>query len=48
MKEILAQFQHIYDELQDENEIAIVDKYSYIAKRYTTILTSKIIISIFL
>jgi len=28
-------------ELKDKNEIAIVHKYGYNAKRYTTILTSK-------
>jgi hypothetical protein len=45
---LLAQFQYIHDELRDENEIAIAEKYSYNARRYTAALTSKIIISIFL
>jgi hypothetical protein len=45
-KELLAQFQHIYDELEDEND-AIADKYSYNAKGYTITLTSKIIISVY-
>jgi len=48
IKELLTQFQYIHDELKDENEIAIAEKYSYNARHYTAVLTSKIIISIFL
>jgi len=48
IKELLGQFQYIYNELKDENEIAIAEKYSYNARRYAVVLTSKIIISIFL
>jgi len=40
IKELLAQFQYIRDELKDENEIAIAEKYNYNARRYTTVLTS--------
>jgi hypothetical protein len=40
MKKLLIQFQYIYDELKDEHEIAIAEKYYYIARRYTSILTS--------
>jgi hypothetical protein len=42
-----VQFRYIYDELKDENEIAIAEKYNYNAKRYIVTLTSKTIISIF-
>jgi len=48
MKDLLTQFQYIHAELKDKNEIAIAEKFSYNAKRYTASLTSKIIISIFL
>jgi len=48
IKELLTQFQRIHDELKDENEIAIAEKYSSNARRYTIGLTSKIIISTFL
>lgn len=37
------QLQHIYNELKDKNEIAIVKKYDCISTRYTITLTSKII-----
>jgi len=40
MKKLLIQFQYIYDELEDEYEIAIAERYYYIARRYTNILTS--------
>jgi len=36
--------QYICNELKDENEIAIIKKYGYTAKRYTITLTSKIFI----
>ncbi|RLU21886.1 hypothetical protein DMN91_006268 [Ooceraea biroi] len=39
MKELLEQLQHIYDELKDENETAIIDKYGYDAKRVTIFVT---------
>jgi len=39
--------QYICNELKDENEIAIIEKYGYIAKRYTIALTGKIIFSNF-
>ncbi|KAH0945567.1 hypothetical protein HN011_000947, partial [Eciton burchellii] len=39
IKELLAQFQYIYNELKDENEIAIAEKYSYNARHYTVVLT---------
>jgi len=48
IKELLTQFQHIHDELKDENEIAIGEKYGYDARRYTVGLTSNTIISTFL
>jgi len=40
------QFQHVYDELKNEHEIGIAEKYYYAARRYTSILTSKIVIFI--
>ncbi|KAH0945583.1 hypothetical protein HN011_004410 [Eciton burchellii] len=48
MKKLLIQFQYIYDELKDEHEIAIAEKYYYIARRYTSILTIFIVCSIFI
>ncbi|XP_012228640.2 odorant receptor 49b-like isoform X2 [Linepithema humile] len=36
VKYSLEQFRHIYNELKDANEIAIIKKYGYYAKRYTT------------
>lgn len=44
MKELLARFQRIYDELKDQNEIAIAAKYTYSARRYTIMLSCKTII----
>lgn len=35
------QLQHVYDELKDEKEIAIMKKYGDNAKRYTAVLTGK-------
>ncbi|XP_039311547.1 odorant receptor 4 [Solenopsis invicta] len=35
VKNLLMDFQHTFDKLKDENEIAIIEKYSCIAKRYT-------------
>ncbi|XP_071560212.1 uncharacterized protein [Temnothorax nylanderi] len=39
VKNFLVKLQHIHNELKDENEIAIAEKYSCIAKRYTIVLT---------
>ncbi|XP_011860650.1 PREDICTED: uncharacterized protein LOC105557878 isoform X2 [Vollenhovia emeryi] len=39
MKNLLAQLQHIYNNLKDEYENFIIEKYSYTAKWYTVILT---------
>ncbi|XP_019888309.1 uncharacterized protein LOC105282614 isoform X6 [Ooceraea biroi] len=36
IKYLLDQLQHTYDRLKNKNEIAIYDKYGYIAKRMTT------------
>jgi len=44
----MEQVQHIYNDLRDNDEIAIVEKYGGYAKQYTTGLTSKIIIFCFL
>ncbi|XP_070167633.1 odorant receptor 85c-like [Polyergus mexicanus] len=46
MKNLLIQLQHVYDQLKDECENAIVEKYSYNAKRYTIALTTFSICSI--
>jgi len=37
------QLQHIYKQLKDKNELAIIEEYSGNAKRYTITLTSKTI-----
>ncbi|XP_029678592.1 uncharacterized protein LOC115244790 [Formica exsecta] len=47
VKDLLTQLQHIYDQLKDECENAIVERYSYNAKRYTIALTICSICSIF-
>lgn len=39
----MEQFQHIYENLKDYREIAIVEKYGQNAKRFTAALTSKIL-----
>lgn len=44
MKKIIRQFQHIYDEIKDKNEIAIIEKYGDNAKRFSIALTSEIIV----
>ncbi|XP_029175831.1 uncharacterized protein LOC114944202 [Nylanderia fulva] len=36
VKNLLTQFQHIHDHLKNKYEYAIIEKYSYDAKRYTT------------
>jgi len=38
----LEQLQHIYNEIKDENEIAIIEKYGSNAKRYTVRIIRKI------
>jgi len=43
MKELLMELQDIFDGLKDKNEIAIMQEYSYNAKRYTITLTGKAI-----
>jgi len=47
IKELLTQIQYIYDELKDGNEMGVLEKYNYNARRYTVTHTSKTIISIF-
>ncbi|XP_070523054.1 uncharacterized protein [Cardiocondyla obscurior] len=39
VKNLLTQLQHVYDELKDEEELAIIRKYGYNAKRATVVLT---------
>ncbi|XP_071560227.1 uncharacterized protein [Temnothorax nylanderi] len=39
VKDLLMQFQHIYSQLKDKNEVAIIEEYSCSARRYTIILT---------
>ncbi|XP_077280804.1 odorant receptor 9a-like isoform X2 [Temnothorax americanus] len=41
VKKLLMELQHILNELRDKNEIAIAEKYSCIANRYTIALASK-------
>ncbi|XP_067216125.1 odorant receptor 43a-like [Linepithema humile] len=38
VKDLLAQIEHTYNQLKDENEHAIIEKYGYIAKWYTAVL----------
>ncbi|XP_071638344.1 uncharacterized protein [Temnothorax longispinosus] len=38
VKDLLMQFQHVRNKLKDKNEIAIIKKYDYTAKRYTVSL----------
>lgn len=47
MKNSLTQLQYTYNKLKDKNEIAIIEKYNYNAKRFTTVLISKLIITDF-
>ena len=37
------ELQYVFNELKDEHEVAIVEKYTCIAKRYTLALTGKAI-----
>lgn len=43
MKELLREFQYISNDLKEEKEIAIMKKYGWNAKCYTTILICKVI-----
>jgi len=45
LKDLLEQLLHVYNELKDENEIAIINEYGCNAKRFTTAVTGKIILS---
>ncbi|KAL6419123.1 hypothetical protein ACFW04_011555 [Cataglyphis niger] len=47
VKDLLTQLQHVYDQLKDECENAIVEKYNSNAKRYTKALTTLLVIYIF-
>ncbi|XP_025073593.1 uncharacterized protein LOC112552482 [Pogonomyrmex barbatus] len=41
VKKLLIKLQDICNELKDKNEIAIIEEYGYVAKRYTLALISK-------
>lgn len=47
MRYLLDQIQYNYNELKDKNEVAIIESYGYKAKRYTAMLTCKILITFF-
>ncbi|XP_026825089.1 uncharacterized protein LOC105286881 isoform X2 [Ooceraea biroi] len=47
MKYFFDQLQYIYDRLKDRNEIAIYDKYGYIAKQFTIILIILLVCCLF-
>ncbi|KAL6425049.1 hypothetical protein ACFW04_009390 [Cataglyphis niger] len=47
VKDLLTQLQYVYDQLKDERENAIVEKYNCSAKRFTIVITSLFICSIF-
>ncbi|XP_071575968.1 uncharacterized protein [Temnothorax nylanderi] len=47
VKNLLTQFQHVYDKLQDECENTIMEKYGYNGKRYTAVLTIFGVCSVF-
>ncbi|XP_067216122.1 odorant receptor 47a-like [Linepithema humile] len=40
VKNLMMQLEHIYNKLKDKNEIAIIEKYGYNAKRHTIALTT--------
>lgn len=44
MGNLLIELHRTCDQLKDVNEIAIIEKYGYKGKRFTTVLTGKIII----
>ncbi|XP_024882874.1 uncharacterized protein LOC112461737 [Temnothorax curvispinosus] len=48
VKFLMEQVQHIYNDLRDNNEIAIVEKYGSIAKHYTTGLTMVFLFGLFI
>lgn len=37
----MEQIQHVYSNIRDNNEIAIIERYGSKAKRYTAVLTGK-------
>jgi len=41
MKDLWEQLLHVYNELKDKNEIAIMHEYGYNGKRFTIALTGK-------
>jgi len=43
MKKLLRQLQHVFNELKEEKEIVIMEKYVWNAKCYTVIFICKII-----
>ncbi|XP_019699783.1 uncharacterized protein LOC109504422 [Harpegnathos saltator] len=43
LKYLLEKLQHICNGLEDKNEVAIIEKYGYDGKRYTTNIISKTI-----
>lgn len=43
VKKLLIKLQHVCNELKDKNEIAIIEKYGYIARCYTAGLIGRII-----
>jgi len=44
----MEQIKHVYNDVKDNNEIAIIEKYGSHAKHCTAILTSKIPILFFI
>ncbi|XP_019889728.1 uncharacterized protein LOC105286930 isoform X2 [Ooceraea biroi] len=40
VRNLLTELHHICEQLKDENEIAIIEKYGYKGKRFTTVLTA--------
>ncbi|XP_032687815.1 uncharacterized protein LOC116851984 [Odontomachus brunneus] len=48
VRNLLEIIQHTYNELKDESEVAIIEKYGTIAKRYTYVLTLVSMFGIFL
>ncbi|XP_036143416.1 uncharacterized protein LOC118645807 [Monomorium pharaonis] len=48
LRYLIEQIQLIYDDLKDNNEIAIFEKYANISKRYTTAFIISVVCSIFM
>ncbi|XP_029678584.1 uncharacterized protein LOC115244785 [Formica exsecta] len=46
VKDLLEQLQHIYNELIDKNELAIINKYRCSARRFTAVLTIYVFCSV--